>query len=117
MPFMDPCLSMCLCVGLPASVSGIVQLVLPRCLRSFSGKNVLLLLFEKLRVVNIFEQIGVFFLFVTRLRASIMTPNNFVHSLHIYTFFQLYTHTDFLKCEAISSVSLTGGHLFQGINQ
>lgn len=48
MPFMDPCLSMCLCVGLPAGVSGIVQLVLSRCLRSFSGKNVLLLLFEKL---------------------------------------------------------------------
>lgn len=43
MPFMDPCLRMCLGVRLLAGGSGIIQL----CPRSFSGMNVVLLLFEK----------------------------------------------------------------------
>ncbi len=40
MPFMDPCLGMCLRVGLPAGGSGVVQLYLSKYTRSFSGNYV-----------------------------------------------------------------------------
>lgn len=74
MPFMAPWLRMCLFVGLLAGGSGIIQLGLSKYPGSFSGKNVLLLLFEKVPIIKCLLQhsTSLTVRFLTSLRVSIL---------------------------------------------